>query len=242
MLETHSVVNDQTIGLNVQGKALYPGDADYENERQAWNRRFRHNPAVIVVAANSQDVVEAARYARHAGLGVAIQATGHGVTKAADGAMLIVTARMTGVEVDELSQTAWVEAGAKWQHVLDKAHPVGLAPLLGSTPDVGAVGYTLGGGYGWLGRKYGMSTDSVIYFEIVTANGELVQASNVENPDLFRALRGGGVGSFGVVTCMKIKLYPAPTIYGGNLYYDVEDAKEVFTREPSARILTGQSG
>ena len=103
----------------------------------------------------------------------------------------------------------------------------GLAPLLGSSPDVGAVGYTLGGGMGWLARKYGLSTDSVNYFELVTADGRRVRASAQENPDLFWGLRGGG-GNFGVVTGMEIRLYPVRMVYGGNLFYPISLAKEVY--------------
>ncbi|MGE5374522.1 MAG: FAD-binding oxidoreductase, partial [Bacteroidota bacterium] len=113
--------------------------------------------------------------------------------------------------------------------VLPLAQAAGLAPLLGSSPDVGAVGYTLGGGMGWLARKYGLSTDSVNRFELVTADGRLLQASREENPDLFWALRGGG-GNFGVVTGMEVRLYPVTKVYGGNLYYPVKMAREVYAR------------
>jgi hypothetical protein len=113
--------------------------------------------------------------------------------------------------------------------VLEKTQAVGLAPLLGSSPDVGVVGYTLGGGMGWLGRKYGLATDSVRFFELVTADGRLLRASETENSDLFWGLRGGG-GSFGIITGMEIKLYPVSTVYGGNLFYPISLAKEVYAR------------
>jgi FAD/FMN-containing dehydrogenase len=133
---------------------------------------------------------------------------------------------MQGVTIDAVAQTARVEAGVKWGVVLEKAQAAGLAPLLGSSPDVGAVGYTLGGGMGWLARKYGLSADSVNYFEVVTAEGQLLRASQTENSDLFWGLRGGG-GSLGIVTGMEIKLYPVTTVYGGNLFYPIEQAREV---------------
>ena len=126
-------------------------------------------------------------------------------------------------------QTAWVEAGAKWGEVLAKTQAVDLAPLLGSSPDVGVVGYTLGGGFGWLGRKYGLAADSVRFFEVVTADGRLLRAGETENSDLFWGLRGGG-GSLGIITGMEIKLYPVSTVYGGNLIYPIELAKAVFSR------------
>jgi len=131
--------------------------------------------------------------------------------------------------VDAQRQTAWVEAGTKWGMVLEAAQAVGLAPLLGSSPGVGVVGYTLGGGMGWLARKYGLAADSVHSFELVTPDGRLVQASATENSDLFWALRGGG-GNFGVITAMNIQLYPVTTVYGGSLIYPVEHAKAVFVR------------
>jgi FAD/FMN-containing dehydrogenase len=113
--------------------------------------------------------------------------------------------------------------------VLEKAQAFGLAPLLGSSPGVGAVGYTLGGGLGWLARKYGLAADSVHSFEVVTAEGRRLRASQTENGELFWALRGGG-GSFAIVTGMKIQLYPVATVFGGNLVYPIELAKEVITR------------
>jgi FAD/FMN-containing dehydrogenase len=106
---------------------------------------------------------------------------------------------------------------------------VGLAPLLGSSPGVGVMGYTLGGGLGWLARKYGLAADSVLAFEVVTADGKVRRASAAENSDLFWALRGGG-GSLGVVTGMRIQLYRVTTVYGGNLISPIELAKEVLTR------------
>ena len=208
---------------------LAPGVAGYDEARQAWNLSFEQRPALIVVAANAVDIAEAVLFARDAGLGVAVQATGHGLARPADEGLLIVTSQMTGVEVDAASQTAWIEAGAKWGLVLEATQPHGLAPLLGSSPDVGAVGYTLGGGIGWLARKYGLAADSVLSFEVVTAAGELVRASQDENPDLFWGLRGGG-GSLGVVTGMEIRLYPVTTVYGGSLIYPASLAKEILTR------------
>jgi hypothetical protein len=114
--------------------------------------------------------------------------------------------------------------------VLDVVTPHGLAPLVGSTPDVSAVGYTLGGGLGWLARKYGTSADSVIAFEVVTADGQLVRASATENPELFWGLRGGGAGALGVITAMEVQLYHVPQVYGGNLFYPAEMAGEVMRR------------
>jgi len=210
----------------LQGAVIAPEDPQYDQARRAWNLSVEQRPAVIVVPKGSADVVKAVRFARGESLGVAVQATGHGNVRPANGCLLILTADMQGVTIDAVAQTARVEAGVKWGVVLEKAQAAGLAPLLGSSPDVGAVGYTLGGGMGWLARKYGLSADSVNYFEVVTADGQLLRASQTENSDLFWGLRGGG-GSLGIVTGMEIKLYPVTTVYGGNLFYPIEQAREV---------------
>lgn len=213
----------------VEETVIKPGDARYDMARQAWNLAVDQHPAAIVMAESREDVVAAIRYAQQEKLGISVQATGHGVFRPANGTLLINTALMTEVTVDPQTSTAWVAAGAKWQAVLDKAQAVGLAPLLGSTPDVGAVGYTLGGGLGWLARKYGLAADSVVRFEVVTADGEIRQVSKHEHPDLFWALRGGG-GSMAVVTGMEIQLYPVTVVYGGNLIYPITLAREVLLR------------
>ncbi len=150
-------------------------------------------------------------------------------TKTADGCLFINTSQMNGVMIDANSRTAWVEAGTKWGIVLEKAQSFGRAPLLGSSPGVGAVGYTLGGGMGWLTRKYGLSCDSVIRFEVVTSDGRILNTNETENTDLFWGLRGGG-GSLAIVSGMEIQLYPVATVYGGNLIYHAELSKEVLQR------------
>ncbi len=206
---------------HIAGKILTPQDDDYETVRRGWNRTYNHYPALIVIAHNAQDVVESVRLARELDLGIAVQTTGHGLHMPADDALLIVTSQMTGVKIDADARIAVAEGGAVWQHVLDATTPHGLAPLLGSSPHVGVVGYSLGGGIGWLGRKYGYAADSVQWVDIVTADGELRRASLTENSDLFWGLRGGN-GNFGVVTAIGFNLYPVATIYGGHLRYPVE--------------------
>jgi FAD/FMN-containing dehydrogenase len=213
----------------ILGEVFVPGDAGYDEHRQAWNLTVEQHPAVIVLPEGAADVVEAVKFANQADLGIAVQATGHGVSRPADNALLIITSGLNQVHINVEDQTAWVGAGNKWGPVLEKAQQFGLAPLLGSTTDVGVVGYTLGGGMGWLARKYGLSADSVNYFEVVTADGRQLHVSKDENSDLFWALRGGG-GSFGIITGLEIKLYPVSTVFGGNLLYPAAMAKEVFTR------------
>ena len=211
------------------GAVILPNSDHYAAARQAWNLTVDQHPELIVAATCAADVAAAVRYAHQVGLPVAVQATGHGVRRPANGALLILTGQMNGVEVDPVTETAWIECGAQWKVVLAAAQPYGLAPLLGSSPEVGAVGYTLGGGMGWLARKYGMAADSVRYFEGVTPEGSIVRASQSENPELFWALRGGG-GSFGIVVGMEIDLYPVATVYGGNVIYPVVEAGEVLRR------------
>lgn len=219
----------EQLQSEVYGAVLVHGDPGYDEARRAWNLNVVQRPAVIVVAEQPRDVVAAVRYARQTGLGIAVQSTGHGVVRAADDALLIVTAGMKDVQIDEAMHTARVEAGAQWGAVLEKAQRAGLAPLLGSSPNVGVMGYTLGGGMGWLARKYGMALDSVLSFETVTPDGRLLRASARENTELFWGLRGGG-GSLAIVTAMEIHLYPVTTVYGGNLFYPASMAKQVIAR------------
>jgi FAD/FMN-containing dehydrogenase len=217
------------LGSRIQGQVLLPGDAEYDSARRGFNLTVDAHPALIVLPRSAADVVEAVRFAADADLDIAVAATGHGTVRPADDCLLINMSRMTGVSIDAQNKTARIEGGAKWGHVLPKAQEAGLAPLLGSSPDVGAAGYTLGGGLGWLGRKYGLAVDSALEFEVVTARGEMLRASARENNDLFWGLRGGG-GSLAIVTAMTVRLYPVTTVYGGNLIYPMEMAPEVLFR------------
>ena len=226
------MISDEiTAGLqsSIAGSVILPGSPEYERARRGWNLSVEQYPAMIVMAANSQDVVQAVRFARVNRLNVAVQSTGHGTIRPADGNMLVLTSALTEIEVDPDRQTARVGAGVKWGMLLEQTHSHGLAPLLGSSPDVGVVGYTLGGGIGWLARKYGMAADSLVDVELVTAEGQLVHANASENKDLFWGLRGGG-GNFGVVTSLTFNLFPVAEVYAGNLFYPVEMAREVMAR------------
>lgn len=217
------------LTTRLPGKVFFPTDAQYDELRAGYNAAVQQHPQVIVRAESAQDVAAAVSFARQQGLPVAVQNTAHGVKREANDALLIIVSPMNGVRIDPQAQTAWVEGGAKWGDVLPAAQAHGLTPLLGSSSDVGAVGYTLGGGWGWLTRKFGLSSDNVLRFEVVTADGELRTASESENPDLFWALRGGG-GGFGVVTGMEIRLHPVTEVYAGNVHYPASMAKEVFQR------------
>jgi FAD/FMN-containing dehydrogenase len=215
--------------LQIDGTIVRPGDPTYNESRHAWNLCIDQHPALIVHPENTADIQKAVRHAAGRSMAVAVQSTGHGVGRKADQALLIRTSLLDQVEIYPDRRTARVQAGVKWGQVLRLAQEHGLAPLLGSSPEVGVVGYTLGGGFGWLGRKFGMALDSVLSLQIITAQGELVRASASENSDLFWAVRGGG-GGFGVVAEMEIQLYPVTTVYAGNLLYPADSAGEVLSR------------
>ena len=177
---------------------------------------------------NAEDVVAIVDYARRHGLRVAPQGTGHnaGPLGSLENTVLLSTSRMRGVVIDAVARRARVAAGTLWLEVTAPASEHGLAPLAGSSPDVGVVGYCLGGGVSWLARKHGLAANSVLAIEIVTADGRLRRVDADHDPDLFWALRGGG-GSFGVVTAMEIALYPVPELYAGAMFWPWERSSEV---------------
>lgn len=226
-----SITPEQAAELRgqVRGEVYLPGEAGYDDGRATWNRVVDHYPALILLPESADDVAAGVRFARAHNLDIALQATGHGVIRNADDALLINTTKMTGITIDPDARTAWIEAGAKWGEVLAKTHAHGLAPLLGSSPEVGAIAYTLGGGVGWLARKYGLAADSTRRFEVVTADGQRRTASPDENADLFWGLRGGG-GSLAAVTGMEVQLFPVETVYGGFMVYPPALAADILTR------------
>ncbi|HEY8523516.1 MAG TPA: FAD-binding oxidoreductase [Acidimicrobiales bacterium] len=214
----------------VRGPVLTPGQPGYDDERAGFQRDLDHRPGVIVGALDAADVQAAVRFAAAEGRPVAVQATGHGrVAGAGENAVLISTRRMAAVRVEPDGPdgpTAGVEAGATWTPVIEQAAAHGLAPLSGSSPDVGVVGYTLGGGFGLLSRRYGYAADRVRRIEVVTADGERRLATPESEPDLFWALRGGR-DNLGVVTGIEVELFPVPRLYGGGLYFAAEHAAAV---------------
>ncbi|MHC1558316.1 FAD-binding oxidoreductase [Actinomycetospora sp. C-140] len=222
------------LAARVLGPVLLPGDDGYAAELAGFDLAVGQRPAVLVGATGAADVVAAVRHAGTHGLAVGAQATGHGITVPADDALLITTRRADAVRVDPSDRTAWLEAGAVWSRVLHEAAPFGLAPLAGSAPAVGAVSYTLGGGLGVLGRRWGFSADRVRRLDVVTADGVPRRATADEHPDLFWALRGGG-GNVGVVTGMQIELVELAELYGGGLFFPGEDAGAVL----DALLLAG---
>ena len=218
----------QTLRAALAGEVFVPGDPGYDQARQAWNLAVDERPAVVVTAESAADVVHAVRFARAQGMRIAPQGTGHGAEplEPLDGAMLLRTLRMRGVRIDPAARTARAEAGALWQDVTVPAGEHGLAALAGSSPNVGVTGYTLGGGLGWLARRYGLAANSVTAAELVTPDGRLVRADAEHEPDLFWAVRGGG-GSVGVVTALQMRLYPVRDLYAGALFFPIQRSSEV---------------
>ncbi|MGK3201021.1 FAD-binding oxidoreductase [Amycolatopsis sp. MEPSY49] len=198
-----------------------PGDDGYAEEIAGFQTSVATHPAVVVAAENADDVAAAVKYAAEHDLPVAVQATGHGLTAGTDG-LLISTRRMTAVEID--AKTARVGAGVRWGAVIEAAAKHGLAPLSGSSPDVGVVGYTLSGGFGLMARRYGRAADHVRAIEVVTADGEFRTVT--PRDDLFWALLGGRAG-FGVVTALEFGLVEVTELYGGGLYFDAADLPAV---------------
>ncbi len=221
---------------DVAGPVALPGDERYAAEGFAWNLGFPQRPAVAVGATSAQDVQAAVRFAADRDLPVAVVSTGHGVLGTADGAVLINVRRLRDVVVDERARTATVGAGVEWQEVVAAAGKHGLAPLSGSSPNVGVVGYTLGGGLSpVLGRRYGWAADHVRSLELVTPDGELRTVTADSEPDLFWAVRGGK-SNFGVVVSMTFGLVPVARFYGGGLYFDAVHAPELL--EEFRRLAT----
>ena len=212
----------------LDGDAVGPGDDGWDEARLAWNLSVDQRPAAVALPESAADVAAIVTFAREHGLRVAPQGTGHGAAAlgSLDGTILLKTERMRGVTIDPETRTARAEAGTIWIEVVEAAAEHGLAALAGSSPDVGVVGYTLGGGLSWLARKHGVGANQVTAIEVVTAAGDLVRTDWANEPDLFWALRGGG-GSFGVVTAIEFNLFPITDVHAGILWYPVDRAAEV---------------
>jgi len=193
-----------------------------------WNLAVPVVPAAVVAARTASDVVETVRFAARQSLSVTPQARGHGAVAGLVGEVVVATA-----DLDEclIHPDGWarVGAGVKWGQVVEAAAPLGLAPLNGSSGDVGVVGHTTGGGLGPMARTYGLASDRVRAFEVVTGDGLLRRVTPTEHPELFFALRGGK-GALGIVTAVEFDLVAQPTFYGGGLYLDGADAAAVLER------------
>jgi FAD/FMN-containing dehydrogenase len=229
MLLTDSTSPAAVLASTMQGDAYGPADAGYDEARQGFYLDTNLRPAIVALPETADDVVAIMQFAREHGMRVAPQATGHNgypLAGSENGAILLKTSRMRGVTIDAERKVARAEAGAWWIDVSAPASELGLAPLAGSSPDVGVVGYTLGGGVSWLVRKHGLGTNNVVAIEVVTPDGRLVRADHTSEPDLFWAMRGGG-GNFGVVTAIELRLFELTELYAGVMFWPSERSAEV---------------
>ena len=238
----------ETLDDRLRGELLRPGDDGYDEARTLWNARIDRTPAVIARCTGAADVIAAVGAAREHDPRLAGKGGGHHVSGAAvcDDGLVIDLGPMDGVRVDPDAKTARVQAGATWADVDHETGAFGLAVPGGQDPNIGVAGLTLGGGVGWLSRKYGLTSDNLLSADVVTADGELVHASEEEHPELFWALRGGG-GNFGVVTSFEFQLYEVEEVFAGSLIYPHEEFHAVarsyreFVADapPEARLLFG---
>jgi len=211
-------------GLAIAGHVATPSDSDWDEARLAWNLAADQRPEAVAFVESADDVAKTVRFAAESDLRVAGQGTGHGAFGLAgslEGAILIKTERMRGIEVDPDAQTARVEAGVLVAELSGAAGAHGLSSMPGSSPDVGVTGYTLGGGLSWLGRRYGFACNRVGAIELVMADGEQRTVDAENEPDLFWALRGGG-GGYAIVTALRLNLLPIAEIYAGALVFPAE--------------------
>jgi FAD/FMN-containing dehydrogenase len=207
-------------GLALAGRIATSDDPDWDQARAAWNLAADQQPVAIVFAEGADDIAAAVRFAAENGLKIAAQGTGHGAAPLAplDGTILPKTERMRGVEIDPDARTARVEAGVLGAELGEAAGEHGMCSMPGSSPDVGVVGYTLGGGLSWLGRRYGFACNRIAAIELVTAEGEARTVDADNDPDLFWAMRGGG-GGYAVVTALRLNLLPIAEVYAGALVF-----------------------
>jgi FAD/FMN-containing dehydrogenase len=218
-----------TLQRTVSGRIVTPGDTDYQAARQIWNAMIDRKPAVILRCAAPADIPPIIAFARDQRLEVAVRGGGHNIAGAAlsDGGVVIDLSRMTDVAVDARHRRASVQAGATLAEVDAATQLHGLATPLGINSTTGIAGLTLGGGFGWLTRKFGMTIDNLASAELVTADGEPLHVSERQHPDLFWAIRGGG-GNFGVITRFEFDLHPVgPQIVAGLLVFPFEQATAV---------------
>jgi FAD/FMN-containing dehydrogenase len=217
-----------------RGMVIDPEDPAYDVARKVYNGMIDRRPAVVARPVNVGDVMAAVDLARENGVDLAIRGGGHSVPGfgTCDGGVVIDLSDMRGVHVDPVAGLARAEGGATWGDFNAATYPFGLATTGGIISTTGVAGLTLGGGIGYLDRAYGLSCDNLVSADVVTADGRFVTASETDNADLLWALRGGG-GNFGVVTSLQFRVHPVKDIYGGPMFYNLEDAETIlrFYRE-----------
>ena len=233
----------ETLQSRVAGPVRTPSDDGFIEAVSGFNLYFSNTPDAVVGVMSANDIVESVRFAAENDLTVSVQATGHGAHHLIDGGILLDTSRLDSVSIDQDARLAKIGAGTRWAAVVAAAAPLGLAPITGSSTNVGVVGYTLGGGLGPLARSHGFTSDYVRSARLVTPEGELVTASAEENPDLLWAIRGGK-GGFGIVTEMTIELVELPSLYAGSVMFPEPVIESVlrtwidYTKTADPRVTT----
>jgi len=219
----------ETLRQTLRGNVCLPHEAGYDEARTIWNAMIDRHPGAVVRCRGAADIMRAVTFAREHGILLAVRAGGHNIAGNAvcEGGLLLDLSLMRGVRVDPIHRAARVEPGATLGDFDREAQAFGLATPLGINSTTGVAGLTLGGGFGWLSRKFGLAIDNLISADVVTADGKLLQASATENSDLFWALRGGG-GNFGVVSSFEFRLNPVgPMILSGLIVYPFDRAREL---------------
>jgi FAD/FMN-containing dehydrogenase len=239
---TGKITPDTAAALRgkVRGTVALPGEDGYEVARTIWNAMVDRRPGLVVRCLGAVDVINAIKLARDEKLLLAVRSGGHNIAGNAvcDSGLLIDLSLMKSVRIDPVSRTARVEPGATLADFDKEAQEFGLVTPLGINSTTGVAGLTLGGGFGWTTRKFGLTIDNLISADVVTADGKLVRASETENPDLFWALRGGG-GNFGVVISFEFKLHPlGPEVLSGLVVHPLEKAPELL---PEFRRIAKQA-
>lgn len=239
-MSTITTMNGSTVSVeamddfaaHLRGKLITPSSPEYDTARTIWNGMIDRRPSMIVQCAGAADVIHAVKFARQHHLLVSIKGAGHNIAGNAmcDNGLVIDLSQMKSIRVDPKSKKAWVQPGATLRDLDHETQAFGLAMPVGINSTTGIAGLTLGGGFGWLTRKYGVTVDNLLSADIITANGDLVHASANENPDLFWGIRGGG-GNFGVVTTFEFQLHPVgPEIFAGLIVFPFEQARSVLMK------------
>jgi len=222
----------EELKAGVKGQVLINGDPGYDEARSIWNAMIDKKPGIIVQCAGTSDVIKAVNFARDNNILLSIKGAGHNIAGNAvsDGGLMIDLSGMKSVKIHPTQRRAYVDPGATLGDLDHETLAFGLATPLGINSTTGVAGLTLGGGFGWLSRKYGMTVDNLVSADVVTADGKFLKASEKENPDLFWAIRGGG-GNFGIVTMFEFQLHPVgPNLLSGLFVFPFDQAKDIINK------------
>jgi hypothetical protein len=221
-------VSLRDLAARLTGEVVLPGDPAWDADRQVWNLAVDQRPSGIVWPRNGADIVETVRFVADRGLRIAFNAGGHnaGTIEWSDGVVLLKTGRMASLHVDPTRRRAIVEAGVLARPLSQAAGEHGLAYLAGTSPDVGVLGYALGGGLSWLIRRHGLACNTIVAADVVTADGRLRHVDHESDGDLFWAIRGGG-GNVGAVAAIELELFSLPQVYAGCLFWPIELATRI---------------